>query len=152
MRRAWLRCPCCPVARPYLLSPDEVSTIIGAKKGGLEASADVAQFAGVMQKMEKVLLRQGLASIKGAVPCPGVDCENWLVPDGPRECCVCDGCGMEFCSSCHKLWHPHVDCTTGAWARVEQDWLRWQAGGRDEFLEKAAETDAKFKAVRYNIM
>lgn len=140
------RCPCCPVARPYLLSPDEVSTIIGAKKGGLEASADVAQFAGVMQRMEKVLLRQGLASIKGAVPCPGVDCENWLVPDGPRECCVCDGCGMEFCSSCHKLWHPHVDCTTGAWARVEQDWLRWQAGGRDEFLEKAAETDAKFKA------
>ena len=60
------RCPCCPVARPYLLSPDEVSTIIGAKKGGLEASADLAQFAGVMQKMEKVLLRQGLAVGAGA--------------------------------------------------------------------------------------
>ena len=68
------------------------------------------------------------------------------MPDGPREQCHCDGCEMDFCSSCLKLWHPHVDCTSGEWATAEQDWLRWQGGGREEWMQKAGEVDAKYKA------
>lgn len=58
------RCPCCPTAATYLISSAEVARIIaGATKragGSVADSTDaLMQFAGVLQKMERNLLRQG---------------------------------------------------------------------------------------------
>ena len=82
------RCPCCPTAATYLVTTQECVAIVGGvtKRAGGDSTTELMHFAGVLQKMERNLLRQGLAAVDGAVPCPGVDCENWMVPERGSSC------------------------------------------------------------------
>jgi hypothetical protein len=80
-----------------------------------------------------ISIRNALANSKDVVACPTPDCKQYLVLNGSsRQQVDCPSCKAIFCSGCRELYHHRMSCAEVKVAASR--WLRWQAGGRSEYL------------------
>lgn len=84
------------------------------------------------------------------VPCPGTDCNNFLLNENPGvkvevRCDQEGGCGASFCSLCKDIYH-HGDTTCEQAQQIRANWLDWIADGRQRFMLQLGHAAAQVNA------
>jgi hypothetical protein len=84
------------------------------------------------------------------VPCPGINCTNYLHNDNPAakvevRCDQEGGCGASFCSLCKEMYH-RGNTTCEQARQITTNWLDWIAHGRAQYAAQLGHEAAQANA------
>ena len=114
-------CPMCSYSSMHEFSEAEVTRLFG--RGQLHSL------------FLDISIKNALANSRDTVACPTPDCKQYLVLNGSaRQRVDCPTCKAIFCSECRELYHHNMSCAE--LRATASRWLRWQAGGRVDYLTK----------------